>query len=595
MGRIVSNSFKQLMSKDILPFTHFRATFGIEAPNARGESAVTTPQEALWSDATKIKDLITPTSNYASCELNTYILGNNKTLLPNNPESYIKDKFTSANISDINCEYPSNAYPTINVQFTNLQNIAGLTFLFDINNKNYPSEMVITGLDGNTVKKTVTCYPTSYEYISEDFEQIRALKIEIKKSNLPYLRAIISSLYFGVTKYFTETTSTQVEQTFSLSPINNNLYKSEFKISLDNFDLQYNVDNKSGIYTYLTEQQPIKIEYSLDNLEWIECGNYLTSGKAKISGNIATIESIDQIQYMNDKYKKDVYRTSEISLHQLAQNVLSDFGWELNERGEYPYEISNSLQSKMTKGTLPVSTYAECLQLIASAGGVTLYTDDRGYVCLKPLPNSVSDSDYIIDFNNASNYPEPEEIEPLAQVDVTVHSYATESESSEISKSTYTLSGTTTLQIDYDFSTNQSAVIPSGVTLNSANYYARYCELNVTGTGDYEIKINGTKIVDNTSIVSVINQENGEIAPLDNPLITNTNIANAVGANAKNYLGKRIRYTIPWVQDYRIKVGDLIYIKTQFSNKVLCRVIELKTSEPAMIGYIKVVVMNVIE
>lgn len=590
MGRNVSDLFKQIMSRNILPLTHYRITFGIEAPNAQSEAVITANNQASWSDVTQINDELMPTSNYASAELNSYILGSNKTLFPNNASEYIKDKFVSPNISDVDCNY--SVYPTINIQFTNLQTLAGLTFIFDELNKNYPSSIRITGYDGSTVIKQIIEQPTNYNHISDSFENIRALKIEIMQSNLPYLRAVVSRIYFGITRKFTESETSGIEQTYSISPINNNLYKSEFKITLDNFDLQYNIDNKKGIYTYLTEQQPISIEYSLDGEEWISAGEYLTSGKAKISNNLATIESVDQVQFMNDIYKKDIYRTTAITLYQLAQNVLLDFGWVVNKKGEYPFEIDSSLQNITTLGTLPMVSHAECLQIIASAGGVTLYVDDRGYICLKPLSNSVLDSSYIIDFNNVSTYPTPEEIEPLSQVEVSVHNYSTETETSELHKAEYVLSGAQTLQIEYDLSTGQSASIPSGVTLTASRFYGRYCELDVLGNGTYEIIINGKKIVDNTSTITVINQESGEIAPLDNPLITNASRASAIGTIAKNYLKQRIRYTIPWVQDYRINVGDLVYIKTQFSEQLLCRVLEIKTSEPAMMGTMKVVVIQ---
>ena len=271
--------------------------------------------------------------------------------------------------------------------------------------------------------------------------------------------------------------------------------------------------------------------------------------------------------------------------------MLTDFGWKLNEDGEYPFEIDSSLQSITTLGTLPSTSYAECLQLIASAGGVTLYVDDRGYICLKPLSTIAADQNYTLDFNNASSYPEPEEIEPLAQVEVTVHNYTSESETSELHKGKYTISGSQTLKIDYELSTGQSATVPSGVTLTASRFYGRYCELDVTGTGTYEIVIKGTKITDNVSTVTVVNQEAGEIAPLDNPLVTDNTRATAVGTFAKDYLKKRIRYTIPWVQDYRINVGDVIFMRTQFNVDVMCRVLEIKTSEPAMMGTMKVVVL----
>lgn len=590
MGRPISNSFKQIMSGKVLPLTHFKITFGIEAPNAQAEAVISAAEEAEWSNVLEINDELMPKSNYATAELNQFILGGNKKLFPNDKTEYVKDKYTSPNTSNADCEY--EVYPTINIQFTNLQTLAGLTFVFDEMSKNFPTLMKITAYDGETVLNEVLETPDGVSYISPSFDNIRALKIEIMKSNLPFLRSIVSRIYFGIIKSFTESDSEKVEQTYSLSPINNNLYKSEFKITLDNFDLQYNIDNKKGIYTYLTEQQPISIEYSLDGNEWIACGEYLTSGKAKISNNLATIESVDQVQFMNDIYKKDVYRTTAISLYDLAEAVLLDFGWFANEYGEYPFEIDESLKNITTLGTLPMVSHAECLQIIASAGGVTLYVDDRGYICLKPLPTEIADESYVIDFNNSTTYPEPEEIEPLSEVEVTIHNYTVESSSGELYKGEYVLEGDQTLKIEYELSTGQSASVPSGVTLKASRFYGRYCELDVSGTGTRTITVNGTKIVDNTSTLTIINQENGEVAPLDNPLVTDSERASAVGNVAKDYLKQRIRYTIPWVQDYRVNVGDLVNIRTQFSEQLLCRVVEIKTSEPAMVGTMKVVVMS---
>ena len=107
-----------------------------------------------------------------------------------------------------------------------------------------------------------------------------------------------------------------------------------------------------------------------------------------------------------------------------------------------------------------------------------------------------------------------------------------------------------------------------------------------------EIIIKGKKIEDSTSVTSIINQEAGEVAPLDNPLIMDSTRATVIGTFTKNYLKQRIRYTIPWVQDYRVNVGDLVKVKTQFSEELICRVVEIKTSEPALVGSMKVVVQS---
>ena len=61
MARIVSDTYKSIMSKDYLPMTHFRITFGIEAPNAQDEAVFTTPYQAPWSDIQQINDENMPT------------------------------------------------------------------------------------------------------------------------------------------------------------------------------------------------------------------------------------------------------------------------------------------------------------------------------------------------------------------------------------------------------------------------------------------------------------------------------------------------------------------------------------------------------
>lgn len=624
MSRSVSNTYKSIMSQDFLPMTHFRITFGIEAPTAQSEAVFTSTTQAGWSDVTTINDEYMPMSNDATCELNQFILGSGVSLFSNDSPIF-KDKFVSNNVSNADCVYEEGKIPTINIQFTTHQTLAGMTFYFDQFNNTFPTSMRITVDDGAmyvdengeeyTPDKLIKmCYPTEFEYVTPSIDKAIALKIEILSTNLPMIRNIISRIYFGVTKTFTEENVEKVEQTYSLSPINNNLYKSEFKVSLDNFDLQYNIDNKQGIYKYLTEQQPISIEYSIDGISWITAGEYLTSGKAKISNNIATIEAIDQIQFMNGIYKKEKYRAKPISLYDLAHEVLTDFDWEPNEVGEYPFAIDYDLQNIYTKGMLPKATHAECLQLIASAGGVTLYVDDKGYICLKPLSDEICGvtkgydgngkvievTDYIVDFRQTSSYPEPEEIEPLSQVDVAVHTYTVKQkeELEELARVTVTLNSgeKTEVNFEYEAATNITIDIEPLTVFTGweGKTYLRNStwEIQVDEPGEYEIILKGNKIEDKKSTITIKNQEIGEIAPLDNPLITDNERATIVGTIAKDYLKQRVRYTIPWVQDYRVNVGDLIKIKTQFSEELVCRVIEIKTSEPALTGTMKVVVVN---
>ena len=592
MSRNVSSTFKSIMEQQVLPQTRIRVKFGIEAVGASEDVTLTTSNtQTEFSDVTTIVDNSLPTIDYMTQELNSYKLGSEKRVMVENA-TYEQNMFCPDVVSDDDCEFnTTNGYT---MAFGNTYNMVGLTLTFDNLSYTYPSEITVNGYANNVLVKTVTAYPTSYNWqLSEQFASIDKLTMTFNKTNLPNARARLAQVYFGLVNVSTEANIEQISQSFKISPINNELYKSEFVYKLDNFGKEFDIDNPTGIYEYITEQQPIKVEYSLDGEEWVQAGIYLTEGTAKIQDNLAEIKAIDHIQFMNDTYYKDVYRTSNISLYNLAKNVLEDFGWELNEQGEYPYRLDNGLKTIYTVGTLPVATHAECLQIIAFAANMTLYEDDEGYICIKPLSNAVGDVDYYVDFSYMSEPPTPEKIQPLAQIDMAVHTYVPKDSSEVLYKVQYTNTGTQTYLIDYDFSTNHIVSIVGDGTLSSSTMYARKCELTVVGTGTYTILIEGKRIEDNIfTHTRTYNNGNGEVAPYDNPLITNNTLASNCVTYIGNYLTNRIRYKIKWLEDYRVNIGDLVRLKSEYTDNLIGRVISMKTNEPDLLGELEVVIIN---
>lgn len=592
MSRVVSQKYKDIMAGIVLPATLYRITFGIESVGAAADVTLTTENgEMPFSDLQNIKDRYFPTEDYMTQEWNTFPLDRSKVVIEDMLKVQ-KNMFAPTILSNANAEYIDNK-PRFEAKFTKLIDLIGLSFVFDNLSGTYPSSLTIRAYNGDTLVKEVEGKPTSYDYAIEmDLTNIDKFTVEVNSSNLPYARTRIARVYFGLIDVHTEADTTEVSQTYSLSPINNELFKSTINYKMENFNNKYDIDNPQGIYKFITEQQPITIEYSLDGKEWIEAGNYLSSGRAKIEDNLTSIEGIDQIQYMNDTYNKDVHRTTAISLYDLALNVLSDFGWTLNESGEFPYRLDDGLKNIMTLGTLPVAKHSECLQIIAFAAGMGLYVDDKGYICIKPLPTEVADNDYYINFSYMGKEPTPEQIEPLAQVDMTVHNYTVKTEVEELNKAEYTVTGSDTLKIEYDLSTGHTATIASGGTITASRFYGRYCELDVTGTGTIEVIVKGKKIEDNTSVHTKVYSTRGEVAPYDNPLITNNNLAENVSSYIGDYLRCRTRYTLDWLEDYRVNVGDLVRIKSQYTDNLIGRVIKIKTSEPKLMGEMEVVIIE---
>lgn len=592
MSRNVSNTFKSIMEQQVLPQTRFRVKFGIEAVGASETVTFTSPYntQTEFSDVTTIADGSLPSIDYMTQELNSYQLGSDKRIMVEGA-TYEKNRFCPDVVSDDDCEFDTMTGFVANLGDT--YSMVGLTFTFDNLSRTYPSEITISAYSNNTLVKSVSAYPTSYEYqVTEQFTDIDTFIITFDKTNLPNARARLAQIYFGIVNVSTEVNVETLTQSFKISPISNELYNSEFSYKLDNFGKQFDIDNPTGIYEFITEQQPIRIEYSLDGEEWVQTGIYLTEGTAKVQDNLAEIKAIDHIQYMNDTYYKDVYRTTQISLYDLAMNVLSDFGWELNEQGEYPYRVDNGLKTIYTVGTLPVATYAECLQIIAFAGNMVLHEDDNGYICIEPLPSTVADNDYYVDFSYMGEPPTPEKIEPLAQIDMSVHNYTEKDSLEELYKAEYTYTGSQTYLIDYDLSTAHTVTVSGNGALTSSTMYGRKCEITVNGTGTYTVLIRGKKIEDNVSTYSKIYDTRGEVAPYDNPLITNSTLAENSATYIGGYLTNRIRYKIKWLQDYRVNVGDLIKLKSEYTDNLVGRVISIKTKEPDLLGELEVVIVN---
>lgn len=589
MSRNVSSRYKQLMAGLQLPATLFKITFGIESVGASSDATITTENtEAEFSDIEAITDGYLPTKDYMTQEWNTFPLNQTKTVLDRTDIQ--QNQFCPELLSGVDSTF-SGTTPAFQIVFSEPRDMLGLTFIFDPLSFTYGSSVTVKGYSNDTLISEETTYPTSYTHVTGSLDGVDKITVEIGGTNLPYARLRLAQVYFGIIDIHTEQNTSEITQEFKISPINNELYQATVSYKMDNFNKIYDIDNPQGIYEYITDQQPLKIEYSMDGSEWITAGNLLTDGKAKIENNLTEIKGIDQIQFMNDTYYKDVYRTTEISLYDLAMNVLNDFGWEINGAGEYPYDLDEGLQDIYTLGTLPVAKHSECLQIIAFAANMGFWVDDRGYICIKPLPDTVVDTDYYVDFSLAATPPTPEKIEPLAQVDVTVHSYKARAVDS-IYEADFNFTGTQTLQIDYDLSTNHSASVTSNATVDSATFYGRYAEITVTATGRFTLTINGKVIKDSPSTYSKIYSTKGEVAPYDNPLITDDEMAEACATYIGDYLNCRIRYTLEWVEDYRINVGDLIRIKSNFTDNLVGRVIRIKTSEPKLLGELEVVIVG---
>lgn len=197
-------------------------------------------------------------------------------------------------------------------------------------------------------------------------------------------------------------------------------------------------------------------------------------------------------------------------------------------------------------------------------------------------------TDFYLDFSIAMAKPTVYKTEELKSVDVIAHQYTKLSEKVTIYQAdNVTVVGEQEIQVTYAPSVDVSAVVTGG-TLVSARYYAQNAFLTIRADGVVSITLDGYPLSEKQVTVSVGVNKSGEICPLNNPLITDTNTAQAVGAWVANYYKNRNSYEVNFRQDFRLDANDMIYIQSEFEEMIPARINKLQYKLPGQEGAISV-------
>lgn len=87
-------------------------------------------------------------------------------------------------------------------------------------------------------------------------------------------------------------------------------------------------------------------------------------------------------------------------------------------------------------------------------------------------------------------------------------------------------------------------------------------------------------------VVSETVNSKGEECAIDNPFVTTDAQVQAIIDSVKYIYGQREVYKAQWAQDWRVELGDIIYLDTQFEQNVKVVVTGLKFSYPGLWGEI---------
>jgi hypothetical protein len=195
--------------------------------------------------------------------------------------------------------------------------------------------------------------------------------------------------------------------------------------------------------------------------------------------------------------------------------------------------------------------------------------------CDANIPNFIGTHDIVYStysINSFNSYSKPEITlsKPLKQVDVMCYSYNVGDTSGNLFQGNVRVVGTKDVWVTYSGSATNVRAAVLGGTLNSATFYTNACVLNITGTGDVSISVVGESIESSSVIVTTESGISGETITVDNPLVTNHDVAISVGERVEQYMRNRETITTSWRADPRLDALDVIVNENDYNiNNVL--------------------------
>ena len=197
-------------------------------------------------------------------------------------------------------------------------------------------------------------------------------------------------------------------------------------------------------------------------------------------------------------------------------------------------------------------------------------------------------TDFYLDYQLALAKPTVTKTAMLKSVDVKVHSYtARDSVESLYDSGSIEIYGEHVIQASYSPSVGQTAEVTGGI-LVKAEFYSQTAFLTIQGNGSIVATVSGHLLNERESTVSVVENQSGEICPLDNPIISDVVTAQNVGEWVRNYLKNRNSYETNFRQDFRLDANDVIYFQSDFEEMIPVRITRLQYNLPGQTGAISV-------
>ncbi|WP_438312212.1 hypothetical protein [Sporosarcina sp. FA9] len=280
-------------------------------------------------------------------------------------------------------------------EFTFLEehNSMGLTIHFDEKTKEYASDFDIDVYDLNNSliahTSVVNNTRTTYVWI-HGLDNYGKIVVTIKKWAMPFRRARIVEIDFGIIKEYEGDKLIKVNLIEQMNVVGDTLPANEIKFTIDNSSREFNILNPDGFYRFLKDRQELSlsigVEISDDDFEYINIEKYFLTDWQSDEGALTSTFTARNILELLEQ--KEYELSASGTLYDLAEDVLI-------RSGVVGYEIDDGLKDIPTTGFPEKLKARKALQCIGIASKSAVYQDREGVLVIKQFALLDESTSYI--------------------------------------------------------------------------------------------------------------------------------------------------------------------------------------------------------
>ena len=359
----VTSAYKEEMKKPLRGHTLMRVNIGVINQEAQGSAKVSS-ETAYFSNLTKPLNNYVVDALYATTEQNYSSVDGRMYFLPREKSDCVLNQgIVSREIKGI-----------IDFIFPVPVDLRGVTIDFG---KTYPEEFTIVT---DQSLKDVTGNTKSKYVCDEVFKGTTTLSIIPNKMVNGHGRLHIHEIIMGIGIYFNERNILSASKKEHISPIMEALPTIDFRLSVNNKDRAYDIENEKSTVNFLELGQKVQAfmgQEIEDRIEWLQAGT-LKLKEWSADDDKMSFTAIDFLSGLTGKYRKGKFYPQGISIYDLCLDVLTDAGVDTRE-----FYIDEYLKAVKIKNPIPVVSHREALQLLSNAGRCLLYQDEKGKIVIR--------------------------------------------------------------------------------------------------------------------------------------------------------------------------------------------------------------------